>query len=71
MAEPSRIAAELQYAHSPIIFWVRDGAKQTEILRFELNGDCYVRGEKVDRNPEVYRALREWMGQSGIMKDTP
>ena len=55
-------------AAAPIVFWVKqpDGAQQ-EVLRFELNGDCYVRGEKVDSNPEVYRALSEWMERSAIL----
>src|ERR1700729_2433004 len=30
-------------------------ANQVEVLRFEANGDAFVRGEKVDNNQEVYR----------------
>ena len=32
-----------------------------ELLRFEANGDIYVRGEKVDSNRKVYEEFREWL----------
>jgi len=32
-----------------------------EVLRFEPNGNAYVRGELVDSNKEVYVALRQWL----------
>lgn len=54
--------------HAPIVFWVEDDQKKrVEILRFERGGDCFVRGEKVDSNPSVYKAMREWMEKSGIL----
>ena len=32
-----------------------------EVLRFEHDGRCFVRGEQVDDNQEVYRILKLWL----------
>lgn len=38
------------------------GNTDVELMRFEDNGDIFVRGEKVDSNPAVYAAFRSWLG---------
>lgn len=36
-------------------------ADEVEIMRFETNGDCYVRGQLVDNNETVYKEFRAWL----------
>ena len=38
-----------------VIFRVKGG----EILRFEENGNCYIRGELVDNNKEIYKQVAD------------
>jgi hypothetical protein len=39
-----------------------------EVLRFEANGDVYVRGEKVDSNKEIYEAFKAFLVQCGTLR---
>lgn len=38
-----------------------------EVLRFDPNGDAFVRGEKVDNNRVVYEALRDFLVNAGLV----
>lgn len=42
-----------------------------EVLRFEANGDVYVRGEKVDSNKEIYEAFKAWLVECGALGQKP
>lgn len=42
-----------------------------EVLRFEANGDVYVRDEKVDSNRDVYAAHLEWFEMLLDKRPTP
>jgi len=37
-----------------------------EMLRFNPNGDCFVRGEKVESNVEIWKAVTAWMAACGM-----
>lgn len=37
-----------------------------EVMRFDPNGDVFVRGEKVDSNQRVYEEFRAWMNGAGL-----
>jgi hypothetical protein len=44
--------------------------KRKEILRFEPEGDVYVRGEKVDNNQVIYRAVKAFFKNTvGLVED--
>jgi len=47
------------------IIFVTGAPSFIEVLRFEPNGDCYVRGELVESNPKVWEAFREWLASTG------
>lgn len=40
-----------------------------EVLRFEENGDAYVRGEKVDSNQAVYQHVLEFLQSCKVLAD--
>ncbi len=51
--------------HGTITFQVPgESGERVEVLRFEPLGACYVRGEKVDDNMEIYRMLRHWLNHA-------
>lgn len=35
-----------------------------EMMKFEDNGNVYIRGQLVDDNEEVYKAFKDWLEQS-------
>ena len=45
-----------------IVFSLQD---QTECLRFACDGRCFVRGELVDTNQEIYAAFCAWLRETG------
>lgn len=49
-----------------ITFTVDNGA--TEILRFEANGDIFVKGRMVENDKEVIEALRTFLTHVGALR---
>jgi hypothetical protein len=49
-----------------IQFWVRDG--ELEIMRFDPEGDIYVRGRLVTNDLEVVDALRQFLIEGCFIK---
>lgn len=46
--------------------------KGKEVLRFEPEGDVYVRGEKVDNNQVIYRAVKAFFKNTvGLVENDP
>ncbi len=43
-----------------IVFYLPEGR---EALRFESDGDVFIRGEKVDSNVEVYEQFKSWLAE--------
>lgn len=46
-----------------IVFTLADGR---EMLRFDQDGDVYVRGEQVDDNQDIYLHFKRWLGFAHI-----
>jgi len=47
-----------------ILFMVgpEKGKEPIEMMRFEPNGDIFIRNEKVDNNYVVYEQVKQWLG---------
>lgn len=52
---------DLPTKEGAFIFQLANGS---EVMRFEPDGRCFVRGELVDNNVEVYKAFRSWLAQA-------
>jgi len=55
----------------PFVEYERDGRDGVslvvgtdEMIRFDTNGEVYVRGQLVDDNKEVYQAFKDWLAAS-------
>ena len=46
-----------------IIFSLANG---TEVIRFDPDGKCFVRGEQVDDNVMIYREVVRWFAAAGL-----
>lgn len=67
----ARLASEvMQYPHidvmstvqqNSIVFYVGEGK---EVMRFEENGDIFVKGRLVENDVEVIQQFKEWLGQA-------
>ena len=42
--------------------------ESTEILKFSINGDIFVKGKLIENDKEIVAALREFLGLSGEQK---
>lgn len=51
-------AFKLHIPEGSISFRIQGGL---EVVRFDPNGDCFVRGELVENNKECWEALKNWI----------
>jgi hypothetical protein len=60
-APPPISEANVYEDDNALVFTICADTNPTEVLRFNSNGDAFVRGEKVDNNLAIYDAFREFM----------
>ena len=48
-----------------ITFKIQD--QETPFLQINPNGDCFVKGELIENNKEVFEAFKSWLVQAGFM----
>lgn len=41
-----------------------------EVMRFDANGDIYIKGKLVTNDLEVVKGIKEFLKMSGVLKDS-